>query len=188
VGAQGFQGSQGTPTGTGAQGSQGGQGAQGANSTTQGSQGAAGSSLVGAQGAQGSQGGQGGQGSQGAQGATGPTGPSDRRLKKDIKKLDNSLSKILKLRGVYYNWNNYDYQTESKETQREIGFIAQEVQHVVPELVFKKDDEDSFYQVKYLDMIALCLEAIKEQSQILDESDLRLTKLETIAKEKGIFN
>jgi hypothetical protein len=54
--------------------------------------------------------------------------------------------------------------------------------------VFKKDDEDSFYQVKYLDMIALCLEAIKEQSQILDESDLRLTKLETIAKEKGIFN
>jgi hypothetical protein len=124
----------------------------------------------------------------GATGATGPTGPSDRRLKKDIKKIDSALTKILKLRGVYYNWNSYDYQTENKETEREIGFIAQEVQHVVPELVFKKDEEDSFYQVKYLDMIALCLEAIKEQSDILDESEIKLTKLENKAKEKGIFS
>jgi hypothetical protein len=39
-----------------------------------------------------------------------------------------------------------DYQTENRETEREIGFIAQEVQHVVPELVFKSDKENSYYQ------------------------------------------
>jgi hypothetical protein len=93
----------------------------------------------------------------------------------------------LKLRGVYYNWNYKDYQTENKENDREIGFIAQEVQHVVPELVFKKDKDNAYYQVKYLDMIALCLEAIKEQSVIIDKSDNRLTILENKAKEKGLI-
>ena len=94
---------------------------------------------------------------------------------------------MLKLRGVYYNWSDYDYQTENKEIKREIGFIAQEVQHVVPELVFKKDTENAYYQVKYLDMIALCLEAIKEQSQILDLVDENLIEIETKAKEKGLI-
>jgi hypothetical protein len=141
----------------------------------------------GAQGAQGAAGDTGAQGAQGATGATGPPGPSDRRLKKDIKKIENSLSKILKLRGVYYNWNYKDYQTENKENDREIGFIAQEVQHVVPELVFKKDKDNAYYQVKYLYMIALCLEAIKEQSVIIDKSDNRLTILENKAKEKGLI-
>jgi hypothetical protein len=93
----------------------------------------------------------------------------------------------LKLRGVYYNWNYKDYQTENKENDREIGFIAQEVQHVVPELVFKKNKDNAYYQVKYLDMIALCLEAIKEQSVIIDKSDNRLTILENKAKEKGLI-
>jgi hypothetical protein len=97
------------------------------------------------------------------------------------------LDKILKLRGVYFDWKQLDYQTENRETEREIGFIAQEVQHVVPELVFKSDKENSYYQVKYYDMIALCLEAIKEQSEILDDNELKLTILENKAKEKGLI-
>jgi hypothetical protein len=88
---------------------------------------------------------------------------------------------------VYYNWSYKDYQTENKEIEREIGFVAQEVQHVVPELVFKKDTENAYYQVKYLDMIALCIEAIKEQSEILDDSEFKLTILENTAKEKGLI-
>ena len=88
---------------------------------------------------------------------------------------------------MYYNWSYKDYQTENKEIEREIGFVAQEVQHVVPELVFKKDTENAYYQVKYLDMIALCIEAIKEQSEILDDSEFKLTILENTAKEKGLI-
>jgi hypothetical protein len=36
-------------------------------------------------------------------------------------------------------------------------------------------------------MIALCLEAIKEQSEILDNSEKKLSTLENIAKEKGLI-
>jgi hypothetical protein len=36
-------------------------------------------------------------------------------------------------------------------------------------------------------MIALCLEAIKEQSEILDDNESKLTILENKAKEKGLI-
>jgi hypothetical protein len=41
--------------------------------------------------------------------------------------------------------------------------------------------------VKYSDVIALCIEAIKEQSIILDEKEIELSRLESIAKEKGLI-
>ena len=71
--------------------------------------------------------------------------------------------------------------------RKDIGFIAQEVAYVFPELVFKTNNKDSYYMVKYADMVALCLEAIKEQSALLDVKELRLNKLEKRAKEKGLI-
>jgi hypothetical protein len=88
------------------------------------------------------------------------------------------------MRGVSFLWNN----DINGHSNREIGFIAQEVEHVMPELVFKaKNDENALYQVKYPDVIALCLEAIKEQSELLDIREQKLEKLESLAKEKGLF-
>jgi hypothetical protein len=88
------------------------------------------------------------------------------------------------MRGVSFLWND----DVNYHTKTDIGFVAQEIQHVMPELVFKaKDTEDALYHVKYYDVIALCLEAIKEQSLILDSKEEKLEKLELIAKEKGLF-
>jgi hypothetical protein len=104
-------------------------------------------------------------------------------MKKNIRPIENSLNKVLKMRGVSFIWNkngvipNYG---------KDIGFIAQEVAHVLPELVFKSEKENSFYQVKYDDTIALCLEAIKEQSRLIDLKEERLERLENKAKEKGL--
>ena len=50
-----------------------------------------------------------------------------------------------------------------------------------------QNTEESFYQVKYFDMIALCLEGIKEQSQLIDIREKRIEKLEIMAKEKGLI-
>jgi hypothetical protein len=69
--------------------------------------------------------------------------------------------------------------------QDDIGFIAQEVNYVLPELVFGNDE--TMFRVKYSDMIALCIEAIKEQSTLLDIKEERLTLLEQRAKEKGLI-
>jgi hypothetical protein len=41
--------------------------------------------------------------------------------------------------------------------------------------------------VKYYDIIALCLEGIKEQSELIDSKEQKLEKLELLAKEKGFF-
>ena len=199
-GAVGPQGAQG-PAGTGPQGAQGAQGGQGAQGTVggggpqgaQGAQGPAGTNSQGAQGAQGAQGGGGGaspgptgaQGSQGGAGPTGPTGPSDSRLKKNVRKIESPLGKVKRMRGVSFIWNNSDPNSTS---HKDIGFIAQEIQHVFPELVYKPNDKpETMYMVKYPDIIALCLEAIKEQSDNLDLKESKLEKLEIRAKEKGLI-
>jgi hypothetical protein len=87
------------------------------------------------------------------------------------------------MRGVSFIWNK----TVDEKSVRDIGFIAQEVQHVFPELVFKANDsENAKYMVKYNDVIAICLDAIKEQSDNLNGSLMKLERLEELIKEKGI--
>jgi hypothetical protein len=89
--------------------------------------------------------------------ATAFTYSSDRRLKHDIKTYQNGLGQILKLRGVEFTWN--------KDDQQDIGFIAQEVEKVEPRLVTK--DQSGFKAVKYGNIIAIIVEAIKELDQKL---------------------
>ena len=88
------------------------------------------------------------------------------------------------MRGVSFIWNDPN---PNATPVNDIGFIAQEIQHVFPELVFKPNDKpETKYMVKYQDIIALCLEAIKEQSDNLDLKENKLVELETRAKEKGL--
>lgn len=58
------------------------------------------------------------------------TNPSDSRLKDNIVSFNYGLSEILKLRPVSYNWKN-----DNINQGKQFGFIAQEVQEVMPELV-----------------------------------------------------
>lgn len=81
---------------------------------------------------------------------------SDERLKTDIKTIDNSLEKVQKMRGVYY----------TKDNDKNIGVIAQEVEKVVPELVYTH--ENGLKSVAYGNMVGLLLEAIKEQQNQID--------------------
>jgi len=53
--------------------------------------------------------------------------PSDIRLKKDVKDITNGLEIINKLRPVSFNWK--------KNNNESIGFIAQEIEEVLPEFV-----------------------------------------------------
>jgi hypothetical protein len=89
------------------------------------------------------------------------------------------------MRGVRYFWKTDRLYDSGKEIKEEIGFIAQELNHVLPEVVF--GSEETIFQVKYHDIIALCIEAIKEQSVLLDIKEEKLTQLESIAKNKGLI-
>jgi hypothetical protein len=92
---------------------------------------------------------------------------SDRTLKDNIKVLDNSLEKIKNLEGVSFTWKD-----NGKE---EIGLIAQDVEVVVPELVVT--NEDGLKAVKYGNIVALLIEAVKEQQLEIDELRQELNSL-----------
>ena len=78
---------------------------------------------------------------------------SDQNKKKDIQTLSNPLETIQNLRGVSFHWK------ESNE--KSIGFIAQEVEKVLPSLVSGEAGEKS---VAYGNLTAVLVEAVKELS------------------------
>jgi len=82
---------------------------------------------------------------------------SDIKLKENIKTIENSLDKVLQLRGVEFDWK------ESKE--HSIGVIAQEVEEVLPDLVHETNDIKG---VSYGNLTAVLIEAIKEQNEIIN--------------------
>jgi len=79
---------------------------------------------------------------------------SSRRRKENITSIDNALAKVERLRGVYYDW---------KETQvHDIGFIAEEVGEVIPEVVSYEANGKDAQSVDYARLTALLVEAVKE--------------------------
>lgn len=81
---------------------------------------------------------------------------SDRRIKTDIKSIRGALSLVNKLQGVGYT--RIDDITPLKKQY--IGFIAQDVKKVLPEVVFGTEKDG--YGVSYGNITALLVEAIKE--------------------------
>ena len=84
---------------------------------------------------------------------------SDKRHKNNIVNISDALSKVTKLNGVTWEWND-DVDAATKETPK-TGLIAQEVQEVLPEVV--KERGDGFLALDYSKMMGLMVEAIKEQ-------------------------
>ena len=78
---------------------------------------------------------------------------SDIKSKQNIQTIKNSLEKVLKLRGVSFEWID--------NKNKAIGVIAQEVEQVLPEIVTK--NENGIKSVSYDSIIGLLIEAIKEQ-------------------------
>ncbi|MDM8559105.1 tail fiber domain-containing protein [Candidatus Parabeggiatoa sp. HSG14] len=85
---------------------------------------------------------------------------SDERWKKAITPLENSLEKVSKLRGVTYKWNTEDYPDMNFDDKTHLGFIAQEVEPVIPELV--STDDEGYKSVSYENVTAVLVEAVKE--------------------------
>lgn len=82
---------------------------------------------------------------------------SDVRLKENIKPIEGALQKVLGLEGVTFNWIDRDAGGDNSY----IGFIAQQVIDVVPELVHDVD-KDGYLGIYYNHTVALLVEAFKE--------------------------
>ena len=98
---------------------------------------------------------------------------SDKRHKNNIVNISDALSKVTKLNGVTWEWND-NVDAATKETPK-TGLIAQEVQEVLPEVV--KERGDGFLALDYSKMMGLMVEAIKEQQTQIHSLTLEIENL-----------
>ena len=91
---------------------------------------------------------------------------SDIKLKTNIKTIDNALDKVLQLRGT-------EYDRIDKDNKHEIGVIAQEVEKIIPEVVHGEETKT----VSYGNMVAVLIEAIKEQNEVINKMKKEIEEL-----------
>ena len=108
------------------------------------------------------------------------TQSSDFRLKKNIQPINNVSQKINQIRGVYFDWKD---DIRSRNTQ--IGFIAQEIEKVFPELV--ETDAKGFKSVAYANMSAVLVEALKEQNQRINALERELLEMKSFLKKHNLL-
>ena len=94
------------------------------------------------------------------------TAYSDRRFKTDIFSIENALSTVQQLQGVYY--------TKVSTTTKNIGVIAQDVEKVLPEVVHTDSSPEQMKSVAYANLTAVLIEAVKELSKKVQDLESRL--------------
>jgi archaellum component FlaC len=97
---------------------------------------------------------------------------SDIKLKTNIKTLTNSLEKVLSMRGVEFD------RIDLEGNPHQIGVIAQEIEEVIPELVY--EDAGGTKSVAYGKITAVLIEAIKDQQNEINELKNNIKKLNEI--------
>jgi len=93
--------------------------------------------------------------------------PSDQRWKTNIKPIQNALDNVLKMQGVTYYWKVDEYPDKHFPEGEQVGFIAQEIEKVYPQVVLT--DKEGHKSVDYSKLTPVLVEAIKEQQKIIEE-------------------
>jgi hypothetical protein len=113
---------------------------------------------------------------------------SDKRLKTNIKLLESPITKLNKLTGFTYNWNEKANELAKYDMEQSyVGVFAQDVQSILPEAVklapFDNDGNDNsisgenYLTVQYEKIVPLLIEGIKEQQIQINQLKEELNKL-----------
>jgi hypothetical protein len=93
------------------------------------------------------------------------------RWKRNVKDIDNALDKVIKLKGVYFDWD------EEHGGQHDMGFIAEEVGKVIPEVVAYEPDGVYATGVDYGAITPMLVQAIKEQQEQIKQLKAEIEEL-----------
>ena len=94
---------------------------------------------------------------------------SDRALKENLQIINNALDKVSQVNGYTFNYID-------KPDERSVGVIAQEIEKVLPEVVFDHERNNGTYKaVRYDNVIPLLIEAIKELNGKINDLENRLS-------------
>jgi len=97
---------------------------------------------------------------------------SDRNLKEDDREISQGLPEVLAMRPVNFKWIDEDRFGK----QRELGFIAQEMQELVPEVI--GENSDGSLSLDYPKLVPVLVKAIQEQQAIITALTARVEALE----------
>ncbi|MCB0517231.1 MAG: tail fiber domain-containing protein [Chitinophagales bacterium] len=89
---------------------------------------------------------------------------SDRNFKKDIKKYDDALEKIQQLQAYTYLYDQSKAPEYNFDEREHVGYLAQELQKVVPQAVMEDGKGSGYLAVNYDMIIPVISEAVKELS------------------------
>jgi len=105
--------------------------------------------------------------------STSITAISDASLKTNVRDLETGLTEVLALQPRRFDWINGDASNVA-------GFIAQEVQQVLPDLVedYQYNDEEIKLGLKMGDILPTLVKAIQEQQALITALTTRITALE----------
>lgn len=124
--------------------------------------------------------------------------PSDLRLKENIRIINNALDIVLQMEGVRYDLKSEvvfndstltDEELKSKiESDRKdkIGFIAQDVKRVLPEVI-SYDEANDKYGIDYSKVVPVLVNAIKEQQAQIDSLKQLMTRSSETLKSTGFM-
>jgi len=119
---------------------------------------------------------------------------SDKRVKKDVKNIINAISIIQQLKGVSYKYNTDVLISSVGDERTYLGFIAQDVEVVLPEIVGTKTIPlgetgslnanstitnlmEGAKLVDYVQLIPVLVEAIKEQQEQIEKLEKQIDSL-----------
>lgn len=112
---------------------------------------------------------------------------SDRRLKTNIESITGAMDVVNRLEGVWYAWKDHP------EAGRQVGFIAQDVQPVLPEVVVGIEGDLSKGEtlgMAYQNIVPLLVEALKEKDKeiaaLARRNDALQARLEKIEAQLGL--
>jgi hypothetical protein len=107
---------------------------------------------------------------------------SDARLKTNVKPIQNPLEKIASIGGYTFDWNRELTEKEGfvpYQYEDEHGFIAQEIEKIMPDAVRPAPFSDKYLTVKYERLVPLAIEGIKELSAKNSALEAKIADLES---------
>lgn len=109
--------------------------------------------------------------------------PSDVRYKENIKNIPDVTDKVMQLRPVFYDLKTpKDYIDDTMRLKNRVGFIAQEVELLFPELVNYLPEPD-MYTLDYTSFIPYLTRVIQTQENTIAEQEERIAALERIVSD-----
>jgi hypothetical protein len=85
------------------------------------------------------------------------------------------VEQLQQLQGVEFNWRQQDFADREFPDARQVGFVAQEVQQVLPGVV--SEGSDGYLAMDYARLTPLLVEAIKAQQERIDKLEALLLQL-----------